>query len=191
MLSSIVLAAGKSRRMGRPKLLLPWRNGTILGQTVDNLLSSAVDEVIVVLGYRAEEVKEILTDKPVKLIVNPDYEQGLSASIIAGLNQVDSQAEAVMIALGDQPLITGQVIDRLIDGFNKCDKGIVVPTYHGRRGHPVIFAMKYKERLLDLKGDTGGRQIIEDQPGDVLEIPISCDSIHTDIDTMDDYLAGL
>ena len=172
-----------------PKQLMPWRHSTVVEQTVDNLLGSAADEVIVVVGYIAEEVKKALANKPVKLVVNPDYEQGLSTSIIAGLNVVASHAQAVMLALGDQPLINSQVINRLIEEFYKHDKGIVIPTYQGRRGHPVIFAIKYKEKLLDLKGDIGGRQIIEDHAWDILEVPVNCESICTDIDTMDDYLA--
>jgi len=189
MLSSIVLAAGESRRMGVPKQLMPWRQSTIVEQTVDNLMGSAVDEVVVVVGHMAEEVKKVLATRPVKLVVNPYFEQGLSTSIIAGLNQVDSQAQAVMLALGDQPLINSQVINRLIEEFYKHDKGIVVPTYQGRWGHPVIFAIKYKEKLLDLKGDTGGKQIIRNSTRDVLEVPVACESIYIDIDTMDDYLA--
>ena len=87
-------------------------------------------------------------------------------------------------------LISSRIIDRLIGEFHKGDKGIVVPTYRGRRGHPVILAMKYKEKLLGLTGDMGGRQIIKDHAGDTMEVPVNCESICIDIDTMDDYLAG-
>jgi len=187
MVSSILLAAGKSRRMGRPKQLMPWGQSTILEQTIDNLLGSAVNEVIVVVGHKAEEVRKTIGTKPVKMAVNPDYEQGMSTSIVAGLSLVDSQAQAVMLVLGDQPLIDIQTINRLIDEFYDCDKGIAIPTYHGKRGHPVIFAMKYKEELLGLKSDIGGRQIIKDHPEDVLEVAVHCEGIITDIDTIIDY----
>ena len=187
MLSAITLAAGKSSRMGRPKQLMPWRQGTIVEQTVDNLLDSEADEVIVVVGYKAEEVKRALADKPIKLAVNPYFEQGVSKSIIIGLGLVDSQAQAVMIVLGDQPLINSRVIDSLIEEFYKGDKGIVVPAYQGRRGHPVVFGMKYKEELLGLRGDVGARRIIEAHAWDTLEVPVNCKSICIDIDTMEDY----
>ena len=90
-----------------------------------------------------------------------------------------------MLALGDQPLIDSQAIDRLIDEFSHHDKGIAIPTYRGRRGHPIIFAEKYREKLLKLKGDIGGRQIIKDHPEDILEVAVSCKGIIIDIDTVD------
>ena len=185
MISAILLAAGKASRMGKLKQLMPFGQSTIVEQAIDNLLRSAVDEVIVVVGYRAEEVIKTIGTRSVKLVVNPDYEHGMSTSIIAGLKAVDSQAQAVMLALGDQPLIDSQAIDRLIDEFSHHDKGIAIPTYRGRRGHPIIFAEKYREKLLKLKGDIGGRQIIKDHPEDILEVAVSCKGIIIDIDTVD------
>lgn len=187
MMSSILLAAGESKRMGKPKELMPFGQSSIVEQTIDNLLGSAVNEVIVVIGHRAEEVIRLIATRPVKLAVNPNYEQGMSTSIIAGLNLVDSQAQAVMLALGDQPAIDSQTINRLIKAFYTHDKGIAIPTYQGRRGHPIIFAIKYKEKLLELKGDIGGRQIVKDHPDDILEVAVNSESILTDIDTISDY----
>lgn len=187
MISAILLAAGKSRRMGRPKLLMPFGQSTIVEQAIDNLLGSVVDEVIVVLGHGAEEAIKTLVTKPVKLMTNPDYEQGMSTSIIAGLTLVDSQVQAVMLALGDQPLINSQTINKLVKEFYNHDKGIAIPTCQGRRGHPIIFAIKYKEKLLELRGDMGGRQIIKDHPDDILEVAVSCEGIFIDIDTVDNY----
>ena len=137
------------------------------------------------MGHRADEIAKVVALKPAKLVINPDYEHGMSTSIIAGLKVVDSQAQAVMLALGDQPLIDSQAIDRLIDEFSHHDKGIAIPTYQGRRGHPIIFAEKYREKLLELKGDIGGRQIIKDHTEDILEVAVSCKGIIIDIDTVD------
>ncbi|MAF85390.1 MAG: molybdenum cofactor cytidylyltransferase [Dehalococcoidales bacterium] len=187
MISAILLAAGESKRMGKLKQLMPFGQNTIVEQAIDNLLNSVVDETIVVLGYRAEEVIKTIAAKPVKLVVNPDYEQGMSTSIIAGLNLIDSRTQAVMLILGDQPLINSQTINRLIEAFYNHDKGIVIPTYQGRRGHPTIFTIKYREKLLGLKGDIGGRQIVKDHPGDILEVTVNSESIVTDIDTINDY----
>ncbi len=185
MISAILLAAGKATRLGKPKQLMPFGQGTIVEQAIDNLLSSAVNEVVVVVGYRAEEVVKTVAAKPVKLVINPDYEQGMSTSIIAGLNSVDSQAQAVMLALSDQPLIDSRTINRLIEEFCHHDKGIAIPTYQGRRGHPIVFAAKYRGKLLELKGDIGGRQIIKAHPEDVLEVAVNCEGICIDIDTVD------
>lgn len=187
MLSAILLAAGESKRMGEPKQLMPLGSSTILEQAIDNLLNSAVDEVIVVLGHRAEEMIKTIAAKPVKIIANPNYRQGMSTSIITGLILVDSQAQAVMLALGDQPLVDSPTINRLIEGFYSHDKGIAIPTYQGRRGHPIIFAIKYKPKLLELEGDIGGRGITQDHPDDVLEVAVDSESVIADIDTRDDY----
>ena len=185
LISVIILAAGESKRMGKPKQLMPLGRTTILEQTIDNYLNSEVNEVIVVLGHRAEEVVRVIAARPVKLAINPNYQQGMSTSIIAGLNIVDSRARAVMLALGDQPFIDSQTLNRLIDEFYNHDKGIVIPVYRGRRGHPVIFSIRYKGELLGLKGDIGGREIIDRHPDDVLELAVNCEGICIDIDTVD------
>ena len=187
MVSVILLAAGQSKRMGEPKQLMHFGQSTVLEQAIDNLLSSAANEIIVVLGYRAEEMAKVIAARPVKLAINPNYQRGMSTSIIAGLNLVDSRAQAVMVALGDQPLIDNQTINQLIDEFDKRDKGIAIPVYQGRRGHPIIFAIRYKDELLRLKGDIGGREIIAQYPDDVLEVTVNCEGICIDIDTMDSY----
>jgi len=187
MISAILLAAGESKRMGKPKQLMLLGKTTMLEQTIDNLLNSKVSEVIVVLGHKAEEITTILVTKPVKIALNPVYHQGMSTSIITGLNLVDERARAVMLALADQPFIDSQTINRLIDEFCDHNKGIVIPTYQSRWGHPVIFAIKYKEELSGLKGDIGGRQIIEHHPDDVLEVAVDSPGINIDIDTTDDY----
>jgi len=182
MLSSILLAAGESKRMGRFKQLMPWGQSTMIEQTLDNLLSSEVDEVIVVVGHKAEEVKKVLSDKSVRIVINPNYKQGMSTSVIAGLNQVDSQAKAVLLAFGDQPLIDYQTINTLIGVFRSNNKGIAIPTYQGSRGHPVIFDLKYRQKLQELKGDIGGRQIISNHSEDVLEVAVNCEGVCIDYD---------
>ena len=175
--------------MGRLKQLMPFGESTILEQAIDNLLNSAVDETIVVLGHKAEEITKTIAAKPIKIIVNPNYGEGMSTSIIAGLILVDPRADAVMLALGDQPLVDSPTINHLITEFQKQDKGIAVPTYKGKRGHPVILATKYKAELLELKGDIGAREIISRHPEDVLEVAAASESVITDIDTEEDYTA--
>jgi molybdenum cofactor cytidylyltransferase len=181
--SAIVLAAGQSKRMGKLKQLMPLGKSTILEQTLANLLGAKVTDVVVVLGYRAEEVMKRMSGRPVKIVVNPVYRQGMGTSIAAGLKFVDSQAPAVMLALGDQPYVDSPTINRLLDEFARSDKGIAIPTYKGQRGHPLIFARKYQAQLARLKGDIGGREIIRENPGDVLEVPVDCEGVIIDIDT--------
>ena len=124
-----------------------------------------------------------LSGKPIKVVVNPLYRKGMSTSIAAGLKFVDSQSQAVMLTLGDQPYVDSPTINRLIDAFSSDKKGIVIPTHQGQRGHPLIFARKYQAQLYDLSGDIGGREIIKQHPEDVLEVPVDCEGIVIDIDT--------
>jgi molybdenum cofactor cytidylyltransferase len=191
MLSVIILAAGESKRMGEAKQLMPLGKSTLLEQAIDNLLNSSVDETIVVLGHKAEEITRKIANKPVKVVINPDYQQGMSTSIVAGLIMVDPRSRAVMLALGDQPLVASHTINQLIEAFNKNRKGIAVPTYRGRRGHPIIFDIKYKAELFKLKGDIGGREIIQNHPKDVFMVAVDSESVVSDIDTKDDYQSQL
>jgi len=191
MLSAILLAAGESKRMGALKQLMPLGESTLLEQAVDNLLNSSVDETIVVVGHKAEEITQAIASRPVKIMFNHNYPQGMSTSIIAGLILVDPKSQAVILALGDQPLVESQTINQLIDAFNSHDKGIAVPTHRGKRGHPIIFAIRYKAELLELKGDIGGREIIKNHPDDVLEVAVDSESVISDIDTQDDYQSKL
>jgi molybdenum cofactor cytidylyltransferase len=187
MISAILLAAGESNRMGQPKQLMPFDQITIVERTIDNLLNSAVSETILVLGYKDEEIRKTIAGKPIKIAINPDYQQGMSTSIIAGLKQVDKKAQAVIIALGDQPFVNSQTITSLVEAFIANNRGILIPVYQGRRGNPIIFAIKYKSELLNLKGDVGGREIIKRHPDDVLEVAVNCEGVLLDIDTMENY----
>jgi len=187
VISAVILAAGKSERMGKPKQLLRLNKFTLVEQTIGNFLNSKVSEIIVVLGYRAEEVKRNIAAKPVKIAMNPNYKQGMSTSIMAGLNSADSGANAIMLALADQPFIDAQTINRLVEAFDTREKGIVIPVYEGRRGHPIIFDIKYKKELLKLRGDIGGREVIKRYSNDVLEVAVNCPGIYRDIDTESNY----
>ena len=191
MVSAILLAAGESTRMGKPKLLLPFGNNTILQQTIDNLLKSKVDEVIVVVGHASQAMMKAIASRPVKIAINPIYQQGLSTSIVSGLNLIDDRTKAIMLALADQPLIDSATINRLIEESLGYDKGIFIPTYQSEKGHPVIFSTKYKEELLRLKGDIGGMQIIKKRPHDILKVTMDSKIINMDINTISDYYSQL
>jgi molybdenum cofactor cytidylyltransferase len=184
-ISAIILAAGESKRMGRPKQLMPLGDSTILERTVDNFLGSKVSEVLVVLGHKAEDMVKLIAKRPVTITVNPDYRAGMSTSIVAGLSLVSDRSEGVILALGDQPFVDSQTINQLIEAFGAHTKGIVIPVYQGRRGHPIIFSKEHRGELLKLKGDIGGRDIISQHPDDVLEVVVNCEGVLIDIDTPD------
>ncbi len=187
--SAIILAAGEGRRMGALKQLLPLGDSTILEKTVDNITASTVDETVVVLGYRSEEIKARLAEKPVKVVVNPEFKAGMSTSIAAGVKAVSAGTEAVLIVLADQPFITTSLIDSLINEYKNQNKGIIIPIFQGRRGHPVIFSLRYKAELLALNGDIGAREVISNHAEDILEVEVDSRSIALDIDTPEDYQA--
>lgn len=189
MISSIVLAAGESRRMGQTKQLLAWEGKTILRKVLENLLNSRLDEVILVLGHEAGRILREVNTRKVKVVINKNYKEGMITSIQQGLAALDEQAEAFFIVLADQPGIGPEVYDRLIGEFKRAtpQKNIVLPTYRGRRGHPALFSVKYRREALRLKGDVGFRQILQEHPEDILAVEMDSDSILQDIDTPDDY----
>ena len=143
MISVILLAAGKSKRLGTPKQLLPFKESTVLEETIKNLTASSLDELIVVSGYQAEEIAGKIKDRQIKVAVNPDFQTGIGSSIRSGLAKVSEKSDAVMIVLGDQPLIDKDIINPLVREFTMTERGILVPYYRGVKGHPVIFDRKY------------------------------------------------
>jgi len=189
MISAIVLAAGESKRMGQTKLLLPWQGKTLLEHVLDTLLTSQVNEVILVLGHDADRILQKVPTQKIKVVINPDYKEGMSSSILKGLMAMDEKAEAFLTVLADQPGITKEILNRLIHGFQKTrpEKNIVLPTYLGARGHPVLFSTKYKKEALRLRGDVGARQVLVDHPEDILEVEVDSDAVLSDIDTPEDY----
>ncbi len=186
-ISAVLLAAGKSKRMGRPKLLLPFGGSTILERTVDNISSSLVDEVIVVLGAGARDLEKVIASRPVKLVFNPDYRRGMSTSLTCGLKMVNRRAQKVMVALADQPLVDKETYNRLIEESLSSEKGIVIPVFQSRRGNPIIFSIGYRQELLGLTGDVGGREIVSRHPDDVLEVALESEGVVVNINTMDEY----
>jgi molybdenum cofactor cytidylyltransferase len=188
---AIVLAAGKSLRFGSSKQLAPLGRSTVLEKTVDNYLASDASEVVVVLGHMSRELSRFLGDRPIKRIVNPKYAQGMSTSLIAGLRSINSDSDAIILALADQPFVDTPTINQLIKAFGTGRKGIIVPVYRGRRGNPVILSKKYFNELLDTEGDIGGRQILVLHPEDVKEVKVTCKGVLQDIDTPEQYREAL
>lgn len=187
MISAILLGAGESRRMGVDKLLLPWGRKTVLDRCFETLLRSEVQELVVVLGIRNERVKNLFHGRKIKVVVNPYSNRGMSTSIRRGLQIIRPSCHGILIALGDQPLLKTRTINVLIHAFEKGKAGIIVPSFQGRRGHPVIFHRRYKKELLDLRGDVGGRSIIERYPEDVRVVPVKSIGVVKDVDTWQDY----
>ncbi len=192
MISAILLAAGESKRMGRPKQLLPWQGKTLLLHILESLLASDADEIILVLGHEADRIRSSLPALPIKIAVNPDYRQGMASSLRQGLLAMDPGSEAFLLCLADQPGIGPEIMNTIISTFRQADpqRGIVRPVYRGRRGHPVLIGARYLEETLELlKGDVGARQILLNHPEDILDVDMEMDVILRDIDTPEEYRA--
>ena len=187
MIVGIILSAGESKRMGTPKQLLPWGKTIILQQVIDNAAASHLEQVILVLGSRAGEIADKITLSPkTHIVINKDYQEGMSSSVICGIKNAPAGAVAFMLLLGDQPFINPAIINRVLDEYQKSKYGIVIPVYNDKRGHPVIFAAKYKPELLDL-ADQGAKAVVNNHSGDIFEIPLDRPEILSDIDTPQDY----
>ena len=185
--AAIVLAAGASTRCGQPKQLLPVGLRTMLQHVVDVVLDSSVDQTIVVLGHRSDEIGATLGDRPVDAVVNEEWEVGLSASMQAGLRAIRADAEAALFVLADQPAITPEIIAALLRRYRETGALIVVPTYQGRQGNPVLFDRALFTELLEVRGDQGGRQLL-DTYGDRTEmVRMKSEAVLADVDTEEDY----
>ena len=185
--SAILLAAGKSERMGQNKLLMPFGDGTVVGRTLDNLLASRAAEVVVVLGSRSHEMGEAIGKRDVTLVLNPNYARGMSTSLITGLQMVSKQAKFVMVALGDQPFVTTMTYDKLIEAALTTDKGIVVPAYRKKRGNPILIHAGYIPEALLFTGDVGGRELLSSYPKDVLEVKVPDEGVLINVNTPEEY----
>jgi molybdenum cofactor cytidylyltransferase len=193
-LSGVILAAGASRRMGRPKLLLPLGDRPLLQHALDAAAASRLDEIVLVLGDRAAEVLDAIrlpSRLPVRVAVNEDPASGQSSSLRLGLRTADPRASAAAILLGDQPRVTGPLIDRVVAAFLGAGAPVARPVYcdsHERRvpGHPVLVARRVWPELESLRGDEGMRGLLARRPEWLLEVPVE-GAPPGDIDTPKDY----
>ena len=183
----MILAAGESKRMGRPKLLLPFGEKTIVETIVETALQSKADKVIIVLGAKKEIIEKKIKDYLIQKSFNPNYHEGMLSSVQCGFRSLPENAKAALIMLGDQPSIPYRVIDAEIDVYENTGKGIILPRYKKRRGHPILIDMKYRREVesLDLENDL--RALIYNHPEDTLEVPVDTPNILRDIDTIEDY----
>ncbi len=180
---AVVMAAGQSSRMVNNKLLADVRGRPMIARTV-SAIHPAVDQVFVVTGRDAPLIKSALGGQAVSLIHNPDFANGLSTSLKVGLEAVPADADAVLVALGDMPLVDAEIIGKLIAAFNPAEhRSICVPVYNGQRGNPVLWGRQHFETLKSLTGDKGARALFDQLTDDLVEVAMPDDAVLTDIDT--------
>jgi molybdenum cofactor cytidylyltransferase len=185
-IGAVILAAGTSSRMGEAKQLLRLGGVTLLDQVVHNLRGSRVDEIVIVLGHEAETIKQQTTAKNLKVVVNKSYRQGMGTSLRAGLSALPSEVDAALIVLADQPFVRSATFDRIIDHYQQSNAQIVIPTYKGFRGNPVLLDRSVFSEVMALTGDIGCRAIFGNHLGGIAKVPVEDVGILLDLDSKDD-----
>jgi molybdenum cofactor cytidylyltransferase len=187
MISSIVLAAGLSSRMGHLKPLLPYGNRCVIEQVASVLLDSPVDEVLIVTGFKNKAIEARLKNLPVTLVFNPNYASGeMLASLQTGLSAVNPDSDAILLALGDQPAIQKNIVEKVVDAHQKNRGSIIIPSYNKRRGHPLIIPRKYWKEILLLNQRHTLRDFLR-SINNIFHVEVYTSSILRDMDTMTDY----
>ncbi len=188
LVSAVVLAAGGSTRMGRPKLALPVHGVPMIRRAAEAALASRCREVVVVLGTDADIYRPLLDGLAVRVAENPDSQEGMGSSIRIGVEAVAPEARGLLLLLADQPFVTAEAIDRLIETAVNDGRRIVASAYAGTVGPPVYFDRALFLELLTLEGDRGARSVIEAYPEEGVAVPLP-ESVVADIDTPDDLTA--
>lgn len=188
MIWAMILAAGESKRMGKPKLLLPVGEKTMIETVIDRVIQSRAEKILVVLGSNREKIEKKIGNLSLEIAVNPDFKEGMLSSVQHGFHALPEDTQAVLIFLGDQPSIPTDVIDRVIDAFRETGKGIVLPVYKGERGHPVLIDMKYRHDVKNLNPEVGLRELVYGRPEDILEVKVDNAGILRDINDIEDYI---
>lgn len=191
-IGAVVLAAGKSVRMGQPKMAMPWGDTTVIGQVVATLASAGLGEVVVVTGGGRDDVERALDclprDWPVRIIFNPDFVAGeMLSSIQTGVAELGNSCEAALIALGDQPQIEADVVVTILDTYYQSGASLVIPSFGMRRGHPMLIARSLWAELLALRSPQTLRELIQANQGEIVYVNVDTPSILQDLDTPEDY----
>ena len=182
MISAIVLAAGQATRFGGCKQLALASGKALLQHVVDTLRTSHVDDVVVVLGAYADEIRERIEFRAERIVMNPDYANGMSTSIRAGLRAID--ADAAFIVLADQPFVSAKTYDLLIDEYRRSRANVIAPVFEGKRGNPVLIDASLWPEAMRLRGDAGFRAIFANH--EVTTVPVDDRGVIVDIDTSED-----
>jgi len=186
--AAVVLAAGSSKRMGEPKLVLPWGRTTVIGQVVSTLAQARVAEIVVVTGGAYKVVLRALDKFAVRTVYNPCYEQDeMIYSLQVGLSVVSQGMNAAMIVLGDQPRIQPEIVNKLLDRYKDLTAEIIVPSYRMRRGHPWIVARSLWTTLMEMKSPATLRDFLESHQQKIHYVNVESDTILMDMDTPSDY----
>jgi molybdenum cofactor cytidylyltransferase len=186
-IAAVILAAGASIRMGQPKLLLQWKGKPLIHYPVTAAMEAGLAPILVVTGYQQIEIETALSNTPATFVHNPDWESGQSTTVLTALRALPGDIEAMVILLGDQPMVSSQAIRKLITFYLASDPKpmILAPAVDGKRANPVLFDHRVFPDLLNLQGDAGARQVFSIHPPQLLEL--NDPSLLFDVDSPVDY----
>ena len=187
MICAIVLAAGRSERMGTQKLVLPLDGKPAIARVVDELLSSRVKDTLVVIGRDGQQLRGALGERAVQFVENPDFTSDMLESVRCGMRRLPAKCEAVLIVLGDQPGITREIVDDMVRLFRQDESRIIVPLHRGHRGHPVLFSRRFGGEILRGYEGRGLRGFLDAHASQVRGVEISNAAVFEDMDTPADY----
>ncbi len=182
--AAIILAAGRSTRMGQAKQLLPLGDTTLLETTIANVQRSSAGEVLLVLGAAADKIRR---PPGIHTVFNPNYEQGMATSLQAGISALGPNPSAALIILGDQPFVRPETLDQLITAHHHAGGHILIPTWKAKRGNPVLIPRGLFPEAMQLQGDTGFRALFASHPHAVQNVEVEDEGILLDIDNQEDY----
>ncbi|MCX6329870.1 MAG: nucleotidyltransferase family protein [Bacteroidia bacterium] len=188
---AIILAAGESKRMKVPKMILPFKGKTIIEKVIENVTDSEVDKTLVVLGSDKDDILKIISHLPVMHCYNENYKQGMLSSVKCGFRFLPQKFRAALVFLGDQPMIEPDVINMVISAYRTSAKGIIIPVFRNKHGHPLLLDSKYRDEVEMLKPDETLRALTHKFSDDVFEVEANTHDILKDIDTKNDYLKEL
>ena len=188
MIVAIVLSAGESSRMGSPKALLRIGGKLFIERIVSVLEQTKVGKIVVVLGHDVEEIKPKISHLPITVVVNRDYEKGQLSSLIVAIRSLESEkVDAILVHLVDHPLLEAPLVEQMVNLFYESKKLIVVPSFSGRRGHPVIFSSRLFPELLKAPLGVGAKSVVDAHRDETLEIETEDRGVIVDIDTPEEY----
>lgn len=187
----MILAAGESKRMKVPKMLLPIKGKAMIERVIENVTASGIKKIIVVLGSAKDQILGIIKHLPVEFCYNEKYRNGMLSSVRCGFRNLPEEYKAVIVFQGDQPMIEPWVVTRLISAYRQTKKKIVIPVYKKKRGHPLLIDRKYSDEIYKLDDRLGLRSLATKFQRDVLEVVVNTPDILKDIDTKEDYLNEL
>jgi molybdenum cofactor cytidylyltransferase len=188
---AIILAAGESKRMKVPKMLLPFNGKTMIEKVIENVIRSEVFRTLVVLGSNRNEILGSISHLPINHCYNENYRKGMLSSVQCGFKNLPANFDAVLVFPGDQPFIEPDVINVIINTYRETGKGIIVPMYRKKRGHPLLIDCKYRDEIYTLEENEGLRSLSNMHQKDVFEVKTNSPGILKDFDTKEDYLNEL